>query len=154
MATFYADSSVLVKRHIAEQGTLWFRQLADPASGNVIITARVSVVEVFSALNRRVREGTLNQATYVAVAADVEAACAAEYRLIELAPPLSGLARVLLERHPLRAYDAVQLASALSATATLRAAGLPTLTFLSADTRLLDAARAEDLAVYDPQPHS
>ncbi len=154
MATFYADSSVLVKRHIVEQGTLWFRQLADPASGNVIITARVSVVEVFSALNRRVREGTLNQAMYVAVAADVEAACAAEYRLIELAPPLSGLARVLLERHPLRAYDAVQLASALSATATLRAAGLPTLTFLSADTRLLDAARAEGLAVYDPQPHS
>ncbi len=41
MTDFYADSSVLVKRHIHETGTAWFRILADPAAENVIITAQV-----------------------------------------------------------------------------------------------------------------
>jgi hypothetical protein len=46
MADYYADSSVLVKRHVREAGTDWFMALADPATGNTIITAHLSVVEV------------------------------------------------------------------------------------------------------------
>ncbi len=49
MAHFYVDSSVLVKRHIAEHGSAWFRALADPAAGTTIITAQISIVEVVSA---------------------------------------------------------------------------------------------------------
>lgn len=153
MAAFYADSSVLVKRHVPETGTGWFRGLAAPAAGHVIMTVRVSVIEMFSALNRRVREGTLDPRTYAAVAADVESVCAAEYRVIELSPEVAGRARGLLERHPLRAYDAVQLAAALSAQAVLQASGLPALVFLSADTRLLTAAHAEGLVVDDANAH-
>jgi hypothetical protein len=52
MAYYYADSSVLVKRHVHEMGTAWFRALAEPTAGNVIITTRISMVEVYSALNR------------------------------------------------------------------------------------------------------
>jgi predicted nucleic acid-binding protein len=55
MADYYADSSVLVKRHVNEIGSYWFRALADPATGKVIITSRVSIIEVYSAFNRRVR---------------------------------------------------------------------------------------------------
>ena len=44
MADYYADSSVLVKRHVNEIGSGWFRALADPAARNVIITSRVSIV--------------------------------------------------------------------------------------------------------------
>lgn len=139
MADFYADSSALVKRHIPEAGTTWFRGIADPTSGNVILTARVSIIEVYSALNRRVREGTLDPTTYAALNADFDGVCAAEYRL--------------LERQPLRAYDAVQLATALSANDLLLASGLQALTFLSADARLLAAAQAEGLAIDDPNAH-
>jgi len=53
MAYYYADSSALVKRHVREAGTDWFRTLAETASGNVFITARLSLIEVYSALNRR-----------------------------------------------------------------------------------------------------
>ena len=60
MADYYADSSVLVKRHVQETGAAWFRQLADPATGNVIITARISAIEVYSALSRRRREARLS----------------------------------------------------------------------------------------------
>ena len=56
MADYYADSSALVKQHVYEPGTDWFQALAEPTAGNLIITARVSMVEVYSALNRRLRE--------------------------------------------------------------------------------------------------
>jgi uncharacterized protein len=61
MAEHYADSSVLVKRHVNEIGSGWFRALADPATGNVIITSRVSIIEIYSAFNRRVREASLSR---------------------------------------------------------------------------------------------
>jgi predicted nucleic acid-binding protein len=153
MAEFYADSSVLVKRHVPEVGSGWFRGIADPASGNMIMTVRVSVIEMFSALNRRVREGSLDAGTYAALAADVESVCTAEYRLIELSPQVAGRARVVMEGHPLRAYDAIQLAAALTANDTLLMAGLPALIFLSADVRLLGAAQSEGFAVDDPNAH-
>ena len=59
-------------------------------------------------------------------------------------------ARRVLEQHPLRAYDAVQLASGLVANDVLLAAAIPPLTFLSADTRLLNAAALEGLTTDDP----
>jgi hypothetical protein len=63
------------------------------------------------------------------------------------------LACQLLERHPLRAYDATHLATALSAQEFLAKKDHPDLTFLSADERLNDAAKAEDLTVDNPNHH-
>jgi hypothetical protein len=34
MAVFYADSSVLVKRHVVEAGSLWVENVCDPQQGN------------------------------------------------------------------------------------------------------------------------
>jgi hypothetical protein len=55
--------------------------------------------------------------------------------------------------HPLRTYDAVQLASALESTTRLVAAGLLPLRFVSADARLLVAAATEGLMTEEPQAH-
>lgn len=153
MADFYADSSVLVKRHVPEAGSDWFQSLAAPAAGHLIITARISLVEVYSALNRRLREAQLDPNDYAQIAADFAALCAAEYELAELTPAVIQRARQLLERYPLRAYDAVQLASALLTNETLQAIGLPDLTFLAADTRLLTAAQAEGLSTANPNDY-
>jgi hypothetical protein len=59
-------------------------------------------------------------------------------------------ARLLLEHHPLRTYDALHLASALLVNDQLVAVGLPPLTFLAADNRLLTAATLEGLTVDNP----
>ena len=88
MTDFYADSSVLVKRHVREAGTDWFAAMADPATGNTILTAQVSVVEVISAFQRRVREGVLGAADAARLGADFQALCQAEYRLIALTAPV------------------------------------------------------------------
>jgi uncharacterized protein len=153
MADYYVDSSVLVKRHVREAGTAWFRILADPASGQVITTARISQVEVYSALNRRVRETVLTPDQYAEIAADFAALCLTEYQFIELTLAVVVRARHLLEQHALRAYDAVQLAAALTARDSLVDAGLAAPIFISSDDRLLTAAQLEGLLVDNPNLH-
>jgi predicted nucleic acid-binding protein len=65
MAHYYADSSVLVRRHAAEIGTAWVQALTDPVAGHSIMTSRISTIEVISAFQRKQREGglTVAQAT-------------------------------------------------------------------------------------------
>jgi predicted nucleic acid-binding protein len=118
--------------------------------GSRIETARLSMVEVVSALNRRVREGTLPPVDYPAVRDDFLARCRRSYRLIPITNALLVRTRDLLERHPLRTYDALHLASALEVNAQLVSGQRPGLTFLAADQRLLTAAAAEGLTVDNP----
>ena len=153
MATYYAESSVLVKRHVVEVGTPWVQMLTDPAAGHLFVTSRISMVEVISALNRRQREGSVSAAEYGRIVTDFEALCATDYQLVELTEEIVDQARRLLEQHALRAYDAVQLASALLTDSIVRASGELPLTFLAADDRLLTAAQIEGLAVDNPNRH-
>ena len=122
-------------------------------SSNIIAVSRISEVEVFSAFNRRVREGTLSPTDYANITSDFAALSQTEYEVVEVTSLVIVQAQQLLERHPLRAYDAVQLASALVANAPLVDAGLAALTFLSADGRLLAAANAEGLSTDNPNMH-
>jgi predicted nucleic acid-binding protein len=74
--------------------------------------------------------------------------------VIELSEMINRRAEDLLLAHPLRAYDAVQLASALDTAAFFAAVGLAAPIFVSADRRLLAAAEAEGLIADDPNRHS
>lgn len=59
----------------------------------------------------------------------------------------------LCRAHPLRAYDAVQLACALTKRDDDRAQGFPALTFVCADASLLSVAAAEGFAVENPNAY-
>jgi len=65
------------------------------------------------------------------------------YIRVELYQEVLVLARDLIQRHPLRGFDAVHLASAVS----LRSALGEPITFVAADGRLLKAAEHEKLDV-------
>jgi hypothetical protein len=56
---------------VREVGTDWFRALANQTAGNVIVTSRVSIIEVFSAFNRWMREASLSHLDYAQLAADL-----------------------------------------------------------------------------------
>jgi predicted nucleic acid-binding protein len=71
----------------------------------------------------------------------------------EMGPALAEAAGDLVVLHPLRAYDAVQLASALLAQSDLARVEAPALTFLTADDRLLVIAEAEGLRTDNPNRH-
>jgi predicted nucleic acid-binding protein len=150
MADYYADSSVLVKRHLHEAGTRWMQQLCAAIPGHSIISSELCGMEVVAAFNRRVREGSLASAAYPIIRNDFLAVIQQDYDIMPLTTMLASHVRTLLERHPLRTYDAIHLASALQANDQLIAAALPPLTFLAADGRLLAAAQAEGLATDNP----
>ena len=66
MSLYFLDSSALVKRYVTETGSDWIRALTDPTVRNSLIIARITWVEVLSALAHRWREGLSPLATLLA----------------------------------------------------------------------------------------
>ena len=66
-----------------------------------------------SALTRRQREGSLSPEQVAKALRAFRFDWNTQFRVVDLDQPLAELAGQLLARHPLRAYDAVQMASAL-----------------------------------------
>ncbi|RMH08707.1 MAG: hypothetical protein D6704_02605, partial [Nitrospirae bacterium] len=66
---------------------------------------------------------------------------------VELHDKVLVLARDLIQRHALRGFDAIHLASALSLQAGLG----EEITFVAADERLLQVAQAEQLRALNPE---
>ena len=153
MTQCFLDSSALIKRYVVEPGTPWIRSLTIRGSGNTIIIAQITQIEIVSGASRRAREGTLPTRTVRAVRLLIDRHAQREYVVIGLTPQVVRRAEDLLPMYPLRAYDAVQLASALESNTRLVAAGLSPLLFVSADVRLLTAAATEGLMTEDPNAH-
>lgn len=103
-----------------------------------VAVSSLSQVEITSAICRRQREGTvsLEQKDRVLQALPLDFG---SWINVEVSQPVLREASSLLERHPLKAADAIQLASALY----LRDQAETEVTFGSFDQRLNDAAREE-----------
>ncbi len=153
MTHYFFDSSALIKRYIPEQGTRWVRSLMIQTAANVCYIAHITPVEIVSALARRRREGYLSEKHARAIRVIVTQHAKKQYVGVNLSGPAIRRAMDLLEAFPLRAYDAIQLASALECSARLTAAGLTSLTFVSADKQLLKVAAAEGLIADNPENH-
>ena len=137
--TRYFDASALVKRYVRGTGSSMVRRLL--ASGTAA-SSRFCEVEVSSGIIRRAREGasTIQQRDRMlaALLRDVPALA-----VVEMTPEITADARTLLLRHPLRAGDAVQVASCLY----LQRQHAQPVPFVAFDGRLVQAARAEGLTV-------
>ena len=159
MALYYFDASALVKYYILEPGSTWVRGLVEmPATNsesrtNLIIIAEASVAEgaaAFAVLHRsqrislRARDGAFR--------AFMSQIASGAFRVAPVLTEDFHAAARLTQRHPLKAYDAIQLAVALRQSHTLAVRGL-TLTFVSGDQRQLAVAQAEGLFTGDPFDH-
>lgn len=153
MAVYFFDSSAIVKRYVRETGARWVSSVIDPAAGNEIYLARITGVEVVSALVRRGREGTMSERDMAAALTQFRKDFAGEYQALEMTASVMGRAMSLAEAHALRGYDAVQLAAALEVNNFCLAAGLPACAIVSADEALNIAATAEGLTVDNPNTH-
>lgn len=133
----YFDASALAKRYVRETGSLRVRRLL---SSDLPATSRYSAVEIGSALARRAREGAISEddreRALAALREDLTAML-----VVELTPEVVARAQALLRRHPLRAGDAVQLASCLQLRDSLEAQ----IALVAFDDRLSAAARREKL---------
>jgi predicted nucleic acid-binding protein len=148
------DSSALVKRYAPEPGSAWVKGICAPASEHTVCLGQVGIVEIAAALSRKVRTSELSPDDYEAALGlfltDVRDE---EYVMAPLSDHVVRLAVELTRRHPLRGYDAVHLATAMTLNAALLAADLPPLVFVAADARLCEAARGEGLATENPNEH-
>lgn len=134
----YLDTSALIKRFVAERGSPQVESLVSQRGH--VATAKIAYAEVYAGLARKHREGYLPGNQYALACRQFESDWQAYVRL-DLQDEILSLARDLIQRHPLRGFDAIHLASALS----LKTALGEDVTFAAADERLLRAARAERL---------
>lgn len=151
MSSYYLDSSALVKRYLTEIGSTWVGDRTNSSAGNTISIAEITQVEVAAALASRHRASSgITLVERDRLFSLLVLHCTTEYDVIPGTTTLIEQAMRLTQNHRLRGYDAVQLATALIVNKQYLAAGLPALTFLSADDDLLAAARVEGLAADNP----
>lgn len=127
--------------------------LLNPAAGHRLYIARISGVEMVSAITRRERVGSLSQQDAATALSHFRQAFAHSYNLVEITDTLVSMAMSLAATYALRGYDAVQLAAALELYQHRIALGASVPTLISADAALNAAANSEGLAVDDPNVH-
>jgi predicted nucleic acid-binding protein len=123
-----------VKLYLDEDGAELIRQCVHGDS--VVATSLIAYVEARAAFNRQ--RAKLSGSEYRRIIAELDADWD-RYLRVDVTPGLARVAGTLAERHSLRAYDAIHLASALEAGNRL--AALPR--FACWD-RVLNAAAARE----------
>lgn len=131
----YFDTSALIKRYVDEPGRSQVLRLLRKSD---CVVSAVLPVEVRSALRRRVAEKTLEGRRVPGILRRL-AADRAYWTIVEVSREVLAIAETLSAAHPLRALDAIHVASArLFADRT----GAQTFTFVSADGRQAGVADA------------
>src|SRR5262245_56194791 len=107
MAAYFFDSSAIVKRYVNENGTAWVRRLTRKGRPAPIYRARITTVEVTSAVARRRKGGTLTTVRARDINTRFHGHLAKRYLIAEITPGLLASAMHLANVDALRAYDAV-----------------------------------------------
>lgn len=150
MPAYFVDASVLVKAYVREAGSRWVRQILRRRTALAFISP-LSGAEVLAAIGRKQRRGELDLATRERIAAAFRKDFRRRFTHAALTATVVEQAMALVLAHPLRAYDAVQVASALLLpTVPLQ---LRPLLFISADSALVRVARQMGLATENPLDH-
>jgi uncharacterized protein len=146
LALYFLDTSALVKLYVQEPGTDRLLPLIGHQSENRFAVLAVSVVEIRSAIRRRQRAGDIDAAAAAAVLESVQQHMESRFLRQAVNDTVIDTAMGMIDRYALRAYDSLQLAGCLVLCGIAKEA----LTFICSDLRLLDAARSEQLRVFDP----
>ncbi len=156
MAFYYFDASALVKYYVTEPGSTWVRQLieeretATTQPRHLILVAEITRVEVAAGLAIIERVNRITKRERDREYARFTAQLVHRYAIIPLTTGDLEAAADLTQRHPLKAYDAVQLAVAMRYHHLLTAYQF---VFVCGDSALLAAAQSEGLAIANPFEH-
>ena len=153
MQTAYFDTSTLVKRYVAEPGSHWVNSLLTASHAVTVFTSQLAVVETTCAFSRRRREGALASKDYEKLLTAFSYDLENRYIVADVMRTNIETACDLAGTHPLRAYDAVHLATAWLLNREMIRNNRQPLTFICVDNRLLDIAQAENLHTENPNDH-
>ncbi len=133
--TLYLETSSLVKLYVTESGSEIVRQLVGDA--NVVATSVVAYAETRAALARLRREGVLTASKLTSAKREFDEQWPT-YLSLEATDSLCRAAGALAEKHSLRGFDSIHLASFAEVS---RRAGTGDTRFSSFDDRLNQAAQ-------------
>lgn len=153
MASYYLDTSALVKRYAQEPGSTWMRALVHPVARHALYTVHLTGPETVAALGRKARMGEMTAANAAYAIRAFRLDWLQRYRVLSVRTVVVERAMDLAEQHNLRGYDAAHLAAALIVADVRRRRRLRTLTFVSADINQRQIAAAEGLSVEDPNAY-
>lgn len=136
----YLDTSALVKLYVRERGSAQLRAQVDKA--DAIATSVVAYAEARAAFARLRRERPASGKRHHERVGQLDRDWD-HYALVELTAAVVRSAGELAERHSLRGFDAIHLASAL----WLKSAHTDDLAFAAFDRRLTAGAKAAGLTI-------
>ena len=151
MAGYFVDSSALVKPYVLEAGTVFVRSLTNRKSHNAIFISRIASVEVTAAIARRRKGRSVTATQASSILSRFRKHLAGRYTIAEVTPTLLTDAMKLANTHEMRAYDAVQLATAIEVQRQWLRLGQGGIVFVSSDKDLNAAATAQGFIVEDPR---
>jgi predicted nucleic acid-binding protein len=134
----YLDTSSLVKVYVEEEGSRGIVELIDKSAAAA--TSMVAYAESRAAFARRMREGAFTKNDYTNLALSFERDWM-NYVQVKVTQELIQLAGNLAEKHALRGFDAIHLASAV----LLNKSGVP-IVFSCYDEKLQKASILEKLS--------
>ena len=147
MTLYYLESSALAKLFVEESGSTRMIGLVEPLTQAQKLVSSLAAIEVRSAIRRRerLREMSATDVADALTILDSEIACMTEQPVNSA---VTETAKQALDQHPLRAMDALQLASCCVARAT---SGITDIVFVASDRELLSAAEAENFQTWNPE---
>lgn len=149
MELTFLDTSALVKGYVAEPGSDRVQHLLLGAPSETIYLAKVAGAEFVAAMKRKERTGALSADRVGEAIRSFRRTWRQACVVMELDDQRIEEAMDLAERHDLRGFDAIQLASACNLRRLAALAG-DTVTFWCSDAGLLAGAQAEGIATINP----
>ena len=146
MAHYYLETSALTKLYVRERGTERLLEIAARAKANRLTILTLSQIEFRSAVRRRERNGEIPSRIAQELLELFQTHVETRFNLQPVTDAVINVAARLIDRHFLRAFDAIQLAGFV---ALLQAASAESPTFVCADEELLAAAVRDGLKTLD-----
>lgn len=146
MSVYFLEATAFAKLFVQEPGTSIVIRLMESVEDNRKLIAASTPLEIYAALLRKERAGSLAPADGDSARGILRVEAA---RMVQqpLNPAVLEGARQLLDHHALRSSEALQLASAIVAREMFQGMEI---VFVSALAHLLEAARGEHFETLDP----
>lgn len=146
MANYYFDTSAMLKIYIEEDGTDRVLTLIDEDRDNRLFILELTLLDARSAIGIRERMGRISTDTANGALAQIDRDRTSLFTIQSISAPVMNEASRLIDNHPLRSLDALQLAGCILLSQAYR----PPPIFVCADYDLCAAAAAERIATLNP----
>lgn len=156
MYYFYFDASALAKRYTQEDGSDTIDFLFENAPLRRLSCLTIGTMEVFWICVRKKNDGRISDSQFAESTTHLKLEVVdtlSNFKKIPVPDALVWNSMDLIERHSLNSVDAMVLRSALDTATALRSTD-DKLVLVASDQRLLRAAHAEGLQIFNPEQDS